>query len=41
MLLKYYHLVRDAMNTNFDEIIIQHIPRGYNARVDAYPNWQT
>jgi len=33
MLLQYYHLVRDVMNSSFDEITIQHIPRGDNMRV--------
>jgi len=35
MLLHYYHLVRDIMSSSFDEITIQHIPRGDNTRADA------
>jgi len=35
MLLQYYHQVQDIMDTDFDEILIQHVRRGDNARADA------
>jgi len=35
MLFQYYHLVYDIISSNFNEITIQHIPRGNNTRADA------
>jgi len=35
MVLQYYHLVRDIMDTSFVEILMQHVPRGDNARADG------
>jgi len=35
ILLQYYHLVRNVIKSTFDEVKIEHIPRGDNIRANA------
>jgi len=39
-LLQYYHLVRNIINSSFNEVKIQHIPRGDNGKHTLYQSWQ-
>jgi len=38
ILLQYYHMVHNIMKSGFDEVKIEHIPRGDNMRGDALSN---
>ena len=35
MLLQHYHLNRDIISTSFNEVWIQHVPKGDNVRADT------